>query len=127
MFVKERFVECSEPVTNPIKKNSLPCFSTPEKKKLPADNAKVQALKQDCSLFSRLYIACQFGDGDLEDFFKYENQPWPPSLSQSGQLRGGQKADLVKCLANLYTEELHSLCNAKINYMQRFFDICCFE
>jgi hypothetical protein len=36
----------------------------------------------------------------LEDFFKYENQPWPPSLSQLGQLRGGQKADLVKCLTN---------------------------
>jgi len=30
--------------------------------------------------------------------FKYENQPWLPSLSQVGQLRGGQKADLLKSL-----------------------------
>ena len=37
-------------------------------------------------------------DGNLKDFFKYENQPWPPSLLHLGQLRGGQKADLVKCL-----------------------------
>ena len=58
----------------------------------------MEVLKEDCSLFSRLYIACQIRDGNLEDFFKYENQPWPPSLSQLGQLRGGQKADLLKCL-----------------------------
>ena len=30
-------------------------------------------------------------------FFSYENQPWPPSLSDQGQLRRGQKADLLKC------------------------------
>ena len=56
-------------------------------------------LKEDCTLFSRLYIACQNRDGNLEDFFKFENQPWPPSLSQLGQLRGGTKADLVTCLS----------------------------
>ena len=31
-------------------------------------------------------------------FFSYENQPWPPSLSDQGPLRGGQKANLLKCL-----------------------------
>ena len=51
-------------------------------------------------MFARLYIACQIRDGNLEDFFKYENQPWPPSLSELGQLRGGQKADLLKCLSS---------------------------
>ena len=56
--------------------------------------------KENCALYLRLYIACQVRDGNLEDFFKYENQPWPPSLSQLGQLRGGQKADLVKCLSS---------------------------
>ena len=56
------------------------------------------ALKDDCSLFSRLYIACQSREGDLQDFFRHENQPWPPSLSQNGQLRQGNKADLVQCL-----------------------------
>ena len=27
----------------------------------------------------------------------YENQPWPPVLSQMDQLWGGQRTDLVKC------------------------------
>ena len=83
LFIKERFVDRSKPVTYPLKKNNLPTLSTPN--------------KEDCSLCSRLYIACQIRDGILEDFFKYENQPWPPSLSQLGQLRGGRKADLLKC------------------------------
>ena len=34
----------------------------------------------------------------------YENQPWPPSLSQLGQLRGGQKADLALCLPSTSAE-----------------------
>ena len=100
LFIKERFIDKSKPVTHPLKKNSLPTLSSPSKKVVSKDKAKVEVLKEDCSLFSRLYIACQVRDGNLEDFFKYENQPWPPSLSQLGQLRGGQKADLLKCLPN---------------------------
>ena len=30
---------------------------------------------------------------------------WPPSLSQMGNLREGQKADLVKCLKTIITPE----------------------
>lgn len=98
MFLKERLIERSKPVSDPIKKNSLPTFRAPNKKTISKEKAKVAVLKEDCSLLSRLYIVCQIRDGNLEDFFKYENQPWPPSLSDLGQLRGGQKADLLKCL-----------------------------
>ena len=98
LFIKERFIDRSKPVTYPLKKNNLPTFSTPNRKIVSKDKAKVEVLKEDCSLLSRPYIACQIRDGNLDDFFKYENQPWPPSLSQLGQLRGGQKADLLKCL-----------------------------
>ena len=100
-FVKERFVDRSKLITDPLKKNNLPTFSTQGKKILSKDKAKVEILKEDCVLFSRLCIACQSRDGNLEEFFKYENQPWPPSLSQMGSLRGGQKADLVKCFQSL--------------------------
>ncbi|KAK3735626.1 hypothetical protein QZH41_007395 [Actinostola sp. cb2023] len=99
-FIKERFIDRSKPITYPLKKNNLPTFSTQSKKVISKDKAKVQVLKEDCQLFSRLYIACQSRDGNLEEFFRFENQPWPLSLSQMGQLRGGQKADLVKCLSN---------------------------
>ena len=53
--------------------------------------SQVLALKKDIALSSPiLYIACPSRDGNLDDFFKYENQPWPPALSQMNQLRGGQ-------------------------------------
>ena len=48
---------------------------------LSKDKAKVEVLKEDRSLFSRLYIACQIRDGNMEDFFKYENQLWALSLT----------------------------------------------
>ena len=62
-------------------------------------------LKADCALFSRLYIASQDREGGLDDFFKYENQPWPLSLAQLDKMRGGQKVDLVKCLENLHQSD----------------------
>ena len=97
-FVKERFVERSKAVTEPLKINNLATFKTGKKKIASKDKAKVQVLKEDCALFSRLYIASQNRNGDLDNFFKYENQPWPPSLAQAGNLHAEQKADLIKCV-----------------------------
>ena len=60
---------------------------------------KVASLKSDCNLFSHLYIASKFREGNLEDFFSHENQPWPPSLSEQGNLRlPNKKSDLLSCL-----------------------------
>ena len=52
----------------------------------------MKVLKEDYALFFRLYITCQIPDGN---FIKCENQAWPPSLLQLGQLIGGQKANCV--------------------------------
>ena len=98
LFQRERLVERSRPVSDPLKKNNLSTFTMATKKNVSKNKAQVNVLKEDCSLFSRLYIACQVRDGNLEEFFRYENQPWPPSLAKLGQLRDGQKADLLKCL-----------------------------
>ena len=97
-YVQERLIDRSKRVTDPVKKNNLPLLSTLGKKCQAKEKAQVASLKEDCTLFSRLYIACQCRDGNLDEFFKYENQSWPPALLQMDQLRGGQKADLVKCL-----------------------------
>ena len=99
-FIKERLVERNKPITEPIKTNNLPTFDVHSKKVVSKDKAKVGVLKQDLALFSRLHISCHTRDGNLEEFFKFENQPWTPSLSETGQLRGGQKGDLIKCLPN---------------------------
>ena len=47
---------------------------------------QVSSLKCDISFFSRLYIACQSQHGDLDDFFRHDNQARsPPSLSNFGK------------------------------------------
>ena len=55
-------------------------------------------LKNDVSLFFRLLKPCQNRDGDLDNFFQYENQDYPPSISIFNELRSGNKADLLKYL-----------------------------
>ena len=60
-------------------------------------------MPRDCHLFSRLYIACQSREADLENFFKHENQPEPPSLSSQGRIRLGTKSDLLYCLERVST------------------------
>ena len=99
-FVEERIVTQSKPVSEPIKRNNLARFSSPGPKAKNIPKTGIAALKNDCSLFSRLYIACQSRDGDLENFFKHENQPWPPSLFKLGELRTGKKADIIRCLTS---------------------------
>ena len=60
---------------------------------------KVTNLRSDRTLFSHLYIASKYRDGDLDDFFSHENHPWPPSISDNGKIRlPNKKSDLLVCL-----------------------------
>ena len=79
--MKERLVERNKPITEPIKKNNLPTLNVHSKKVVSKDKARVGVLTQDC----------QTRDGNLEDFFKFKNQPWPPSLSETGSSEEGRK------------------------------------
>jgi len=40
-------------------------------------------------------------NANADDFFKYENQHEPPSLSNGGKLRSGIKSDILGCLPGL--------------------------
>ena len=73
--------------------------------KQKSEKKKVQdaALKDDCALFSRLYIACQSREGNLQEFFKHENHLWAPISGAGSRLREGQKSDLVKCMEKTST------------------------
>ena len=55
-------------------------------------------LKDDCRLFSRLFISCQSRQCDLQEFFKHENQTSPASLSDSGKFHTCQKSQLAELL-----------------------------
>ena len=83
-YVSERLVNQTKPITDPIRRNNLPLFSrSPVREK--------SSLKNDCSILSRLFIASQMRDGNLDDFFAHENQPCLPALSRMGKMRLGKK------------------------------------
>ena len=55
------------------------------------NRSKVIALRNDISLVSTLFLSLQSRpDFDLDNFFKYENQKEPPSLSDQGKLSPAQ-------------------------------------
>ena len=58
-FIQERLVERETPLDEPITRNKLDFFSTTSRKKKSKVNQKLSSMKSDCSLFSRLFIACQ--------------------------------------------------------------------
>jgi len=67
-FLKDR-LQGSISVLTPVPRNKLPLFSfKPLSKKGDSKSLKVRELKTDCELFSRLYIACQSRNGDLDEF-----------------------------------------------------------
>ena len=100
-FISERLVERKKPLTDPITRNKLSFFATSSQKSSKATQ-QLSSMKRDCSLFSRLYISCQTRNGDLDEFFKHENQGCPPSLSDQGNLRlPKKKSELTECLQAL--------------------------
>ena len=60
---------------------------------------KQKILKDDCRLFSKLFISCQSRECDLLQFFRHENQSFPAALSDSGKLHSCQKSQLASILA----------------------------
>jgi hypothetical protein len=54
--------------------------------------------------FGMANIGGQQRDGDLEDFFAHENQQYPPSLSEYGNLHFTTKSDLLKCITRGVTQ-----------------------
>lgn len=83
----------------PIKKNKVAFF----KEEKAANSSKEKALKDDCHLFSRLFISCQVRECDLQDFFRHENQAAPASLSDGGKLHTSQKSQLTETLQTKVT------------------------
>jgi len=80
----------------PIKKNKMHFFRhEPEP---DTGNLKQNILKEDCRLFSKLFISCQSREIDLLEFFHHENQSFPAALSDSGKLHSCQKSQLATIL-----------------------------
>ena len=68
-YVNERIISHTRQFNEPIKRNKLPLLSTIFNKKPTKSDIKLSGLKNDVSLFSRLFIACQVRELSLENFF----------------------------------------------------------
>ena len=93
-------MEKTKPLADSIHRNNFKIFGKPASKAPGKGQLHMKSLKNDVDLFSRLYIGCQNRDGNLEEFFKHENQACPPALSDGGSIRLGVKSDLT-CLEEL--------------------------
>ena len=51
--------------------------------------------KDDMHLLGQLYISPQVREGYADSLFEVENTDVPPSLSKHGNVRGGQKSDML--------------------------------
>ena len=108
LFINERLVDCTSPVSEPLKQNKLKIFKDSVSVRKSGNKGKLATARNDCSLFSRLFIACQARDGDLDDFFQHENQSCPPALSSDGKLRSCNKSDLLGCLETIVSSQQQS-------------------
>ena len=113
-YQKSVITNLTESIHEPIKKNSLPVFRSPSPKTKDKQAGQVSMLKDDVALFSLLYIVRQHRQGDIETFFKHENHPYPPSLSERGKLRQGKRPDLIDILMQNTQTEPPSLFDAKV-------------
>ncbi|CAC5369681.1 unnamed protein product [Mytilus coruscus] len=100
-FVAERLENKSKSLFVPIKQNKLLLFSRQQPKTETKDKQQITSLKQNCSVFSQLYVSCQVPNSDLDEYFRHENQFYPPALSQFGEIRLGSKSDLLVPLEKL--------------------------
>ncbi|KAH3854829.1 hypothetical protein DPMN_097380 [Dreissena polymorpha] len=107
-YIRDGMENRTKPLSDPIKQNKLHLCSRQESKVVAKDKQQITSLKQNCSLFSQLYVLCQVRDGNLDEFFRHKNQAYPPSLSQFEQLRLGSKSDLLVPLEKIITPESES-------------------
>lgn len=96
-YTKPVIVDRTRSISETIKKNNLPLLRS-SGKKVNTKTEQNQILKDNLSLFSRLFIVTQQRGADMDTFFKHENHPTPPSISEQGKLRSGTKSDLLNCL-----------------------------
>ena len=73
----------------------------PDKRQRTTSSGLVSSLKSDRNLFSRLCVASQFRDGNLNDYVSHKNKPCPPPLSARGKPKLGTKSHIVRCLEDV--------------------------
>ena len=84
-----------------LKNNNIPLFNSTLEKRNTTSATKLSNLNNDVNLFSRLYIASQTRDSDMDNFCAHEHHPWPPSLASNGKMHSTCKSDLIDYLESV--------------------------
>lgn len=95
-FCKNRLESGNLSIFETIPLNKFPRMQSCVKKSKAS--SKVAALKNDCALFSKLWISNQLRQGDMNEFFDHENENEPPALTNNAEMRTGDKSQIVPCL-----------------------------
>ena len=74
LYVQERLVEKTKNINKPIKRNKLALFHCPPVQEHSKSQQHLSLLKNDCSLFSRLYVASQIRDGDMKKLLRMKTR-----------------------------------------------------
>ena len=113
-FVKKVLLKRTTSIHDPIKRNSLALFKTPQSKIL-LKKGKMKVLQNNVALFGQLSIAMQNRQSNLNEFFAHEIQ----SLSDFGMLYlPGTKSDLLPCLGQSTKTEPPSTYDCKVIIIQ---------
>ena len=75
-FVKDHLIGKEKSLFEPICRNIFPLFNNPNPRKVSSKKEEITTLNKSCQLFSKLYIACQVREGNLDNFFRHENQSY---------------------------------------------------
>ncbi|EDO42325.1 predicted protein [Nematostella vectensis] len=99
-FLKDVIKDRTVAIGKSLKQNKLPLFRKQASRNKSKQSKTISLLQNNVALFAQLYIAMQSRDADLREFFSHEVQPFPPSLSEFGNLRlPTAKSDLLRCLS----------------------------
>ena len=95
--VSHTIEQATWPITNTLKRQNVFTFTNrPVNARM---ESKAGSAQRNSSLITKLFLSLQSRpDADMEEFFRYENQRKPPSLSNQGSLRSGNKSDILECL-----------------------------
>ena len=97
-FVVSRIQNASKPLSDVI----LFTFTSKPSTGLRRSTEKLENSKANTGLIARMFMSLQTRPStNIDDFFKYENQCEPPSLSVQGKLRIGTKSDILNCLPGM--------------------------
>jgi len=96
-FVSHTIEQVTSPITNTLKRQEVLTFANrPVHIKKGTKSGSAQ---RKSSLITKLFLSLQSRpDADMEEFFRCKNQREPPSLSNQGSLRSGNKSDIPACV-----------------------------